>query len=214
MKQKILTYQYYDILLSYFVALLLISNIAATKPILIGPFLFDGGAILFPLTYIIGDVITEVYGFKKARRAILVAFSISILAALTFIAVQHLPGAPEYENQAAFEAVLGFVPQIVIASLVAFFSGQLINSYVLSKMKQKWGEKNLWLRLLSSSVAGELIDTILFCTIAFYGIITGWSFVNYVVVGVAYKLTVEVLLLPVTYRVISYIKKRETTQEA
>lgn len=210
MKQSITTLsRQYDIFLALLVALLLISNIAATKLIVIGPFIMDGGAILFPLTYIIGDILAEVYGLKKAKRAIFTGLAVSALAALTFLAVQYLPGAPEYTNQAAFEAVLGFVPQIVIASLAAFFCGQFVNAYVLVKIKEKWGERKLWVRLLSSTVAGQLVDTIIFCTIAFYGIITGWSFINYVVVGVAYKVAMEIILLPVTYRIIMLVKRHE-----
>lgn len=204
-----LHYRHFDILLALFVAILLISNIAATKLLAVGPFIMDGGAILFPLTYIIGDVLAEVYGLKAAKRAIWTAFGVSALAALTFLAVQYLPGAPEYANQAAFEAVLGFVPQIVIASLAAFLCGQFMNAYVLVKMKEKWGDKNLWARLLGSTIAGQFVDTIIFCTIAFYGVITGWSFANYVLVGVAYKVAMEIILLPVTYRVIAVIKRHE-----
>lgn len=199
----------FDIVLALFVVLLLISNIAATKLLAIGPFIMDGGAILFPFTYIIGDVLAEVYGLKSAKRAIFVAFFASVLAALTFLAVQYLPGAPEYQNQAAFEAVLGFVPQIVIASLAAFFCGQFINAYVLVKMKEKWGEKNLWARLIGSTIAGQLVDTIIFCTIAFYGVVTGWSFINYVVVGVAYKVILEIILLPLTYKAVAFVKRHE-----
>ena len=195
--------------MALFVALLLISNIAATKLLEIGPFIMDGGAILFPFTYIIGDVLAEVYGLKAAKRAILTAFGVSILAALTFLAVQLLPGASEYTDQAAFEAVLGFLPHIVIASLAAFLFGQFINAYALVKIKEKWGEKNLWVRLIGSTIAGQLVDTIIFCTIAFYGILTGWSFVNYVIVGVAYKVAIEIILLPITYRVIATIKRHE-----
>lgn len=209
-KTSALRYRLFDILLALFVALLLISNIAATKLLAIGPFIMDGGAILFPLTYIIGDVLAEVYGLKAAKRAIFTAFGVSALAALTFLAVQYLPGAPEYTNQAAFEAVLGFVPQIVIASLAAFLAGQFINAYVLIKIKEKWGEKHLWARLIGSTIAGQFVDTIIFCTIAFYGVITGWSFINYVLVGVAYKVAVEIILLPVTYRVVAIIKRQET----
>lgn len=209
-KTSALRYRHFDILLALFVALLLISNIAATKLLAIGPFIMDGGAILFPLTYIIGDVLAEVYGLKAAKRAIFTAFGVSALAALTFLAVQYLPGAPEYTNQAAFEAVLGFVPQIVIASLAAFLAGQFINAYVLIKIKEKWGEKHLWARLIGSTIAGQFVDTIIFCTIAFYGVITGWSFINYVLVGVAYKVAVEIILLPVTYRVVAIIKRQET----
>lgn len=209
-KTSALRYRHFDILLALFVALLLISNIAATKLLAIGPFIMDGGAILFPLTYIIGDVLAEVYGLKAARRAIFTAFGVSALAALTFLAVQYLPGAPEYTNQAAFEAVLGFVPQIVIASLAAFLAGQFINAYVLIKIKEKWGEKHLWARLIGSTIAGQLVDTVIFCTVAFYGVITGWSFINYVLVGVAYKVAMEIILLPVTYRVVAIIKRQET----
>ena len=209
-KTSALRYRHFDILLALFVALLLISNIAATKLLAIGPFIMDGGAILFPLTYIIGDVLAEVYGLKAAKRAIFTAFGVSALAALTFLAVQYLPGAPEYTNQAAFEVVLGFVPQIVIASLAAFLAGQFINAYVLIKIKEKWGEKHLWARLIGSTIAGQFVDTIIFCTIAFYGVITGWSFINYVLVGVAYKVAMEIILLPVTYRVVAIIKRQET----
>lgn len=202
------THKHFDIILAIFVALLIISNIAATKLVAIGPFIMDGGAILFPFTYIIGDVLAEVFGLKAAKRAILTAFAASILTALTFLAVQYLPSAAEYANQAAFEAVLGFVPQIVIASLAAFLTGQFVNAYVLVKMKEKWGEKNLWTRLLGSTVAGQLVDTVLFCTIAFYGALTGWSFINYVLIGVAYKISMEIILLPITYRVIHCMKRR------
>ena len=195
--------------MALFVALLLISNIAATKLLEIGPFVVDGGAILFPFIYIIGDVLAKMYGLKAAKRAILTSLAVSILAALTFLTVQALPGAPEYANQAAFEAVLGFVPHIVIASLAAFLFGQFINAYVLVKIKEKWGEKNLWARLIGSTIAGQLVDTIVFCTIAFYGTLTGWAFVNYVVVGVVYKVAMEIILLPITYRVIAIIKRHE-----
>lgn len=201
--------KHYDIILALFAALLIISNIAATKLIAIGPFILDGGAILFPLTYIIGDILAEVYGLQKTKRAIFTAFGASVLAALTFLAVQYLPGAPDYTNQAAFEAVLGFVPRIVLASLAGFLCGQFINAVVLVKIKEKWGEKRLWVRLVSSTVAGELADTTVFCTIAFLGILDGWSFINYVLVGVAYKIAIEVIMLPVTYRVIRFLKRHE-----
>lgn len=206
------SYKHYDIILAIFVGLLLISNIAATKLIEIGPFILDGGAILFPLTYILGDLITEVYGLRRAKRAILTATGISILAALTFLAVQYLPGAAAYANQAAFEAVLGFVPQIVMASLAAFMAGQFINAYVLSWIKTKWGRSHLWVRLLSSSVVGQIIDTVIFCTVAFFGTLTGLEFLNYVAIGVAYKIGIEILLLPVTYRAINRVRRHELAE--
>jgi len=203
----------YPGIVAVFVALLLISNIGAVKLIEFGPFITDGGAFLFPLVYIVGDVLAEVYGWKAARRAIILAFAMSALAAFTFWLVQISPPAEAWENQAAFEAVLGFVPRIVLASILGFLVGQLLNAYVLVWIKKRTQEKRLWARLLGSTVVGEFADTVVFCTIAFYGVITGGDFLTYVLVGFAYKTAVEVILLPVTYRVIAFVKKREPTYE-
>jgi uncharacterized integral membrane protein (TIGR00697 family) len=203
----------YPGIVAVFVALLLISNIGAVKLIEFGPFITDGGAFLFPLVYIVGDVLAEVYGWKAARRAIILAFAMSALAALTFWLVQISPPAEAWENQAAFESVLGFVPRIVLASILGFLVGQLLNAYVLVWIKRRTQEKRLWARLLGSTVVGEFADTVVFCTIAFYGVITGGDFLTYVLVGFAYKTAVEVILLPVTYRVIAFVKKREPTYE-
>jgi uncharacterized integral membrane protein (TIGR00697 family) len=194
-----------------FVGLLLISNIGAVKLIEFGPIITDGGAFLFPLVYIVGDVLSEVYGFKAARKAIYTGFAMAVLASFTFYLVQISPAASDWGNQSAFESVLGFVPQIVLASISGFLVGQLLNSWVLVKIKEKTKEKKLWLRLIGSTAVGELADTLVFCTIAFYGVITGWNFVNYVVVGYLYKTLVEVLLLPVTYNVIKIVKKKEAS---
>ncbi|MDI9588272.1 MAG: queuosine precursor transporter [Gleimia sp.] len=206
----------YDLVAVSFVAFLILSNIAATKLIgvEIGPafLVFDGGAILFPLTYILGDVLAEVYGFQRAKRAILMGFVFSIIAALTFLVVGAAPPGPGYENQDAFVAVLGFVPRIVTASVLGYLAGQLLNSWVLVKIKERWGEEHLWARLLGSTLVGEFADTLIFCTVAFYGVITGAEFLNYLVVGYVYKVGVEVVLLPVTYRVIAAIKKAESKQ--
>ena len=208
----------YDIVAISFVALLILSNIAATKliGIHIGPALlvFDGGAVLFPLTYILGDVLSEVYGFSRARRAILAGFAFSILAALTFLVVGAAPAGPGYETQEAFVAVLGFVPRIVAASVLGYLAGQLLNSWVLVRIKAKWGERHLWARLIGSTLVGEFADTLIFCTVAFYGVITGAEFLNYLFVGYVYKVGVEVILLPVTYRVIGWIKRIESYEES
>ena len=203
-----------------FVALLLISNVAATKLIAFGPewspfglpvlpIITDGGALLFPLTYVLGDVLAEVFGMRGARRAILLGFGISLLASLTFLAVGAAPAAPGYENQEAFVAVLGFVPRIVVASLAGYLVGQFLNAWVLVKLKQ-WREgKGMWKRLLGSTVVGEAADTTIFCLIAFGGQIDGGTMLNYIVVGYLFKVSVEAVLLPVTYRVISLVRSRE-----
>lgn len=207
----------YAIVVSVFCSLLLISNIAATKTItivesgvpLLGGIFTDGGALLFPLTYILGDVLAEVYGFTQARRAIWVGFAMAALASVTFLIVGAAPPGPGYTNQAAFQAVLGFVPRIVIASLIGYAVGQLLNAYVLVWLKRR-GEGRLWARLVGSTVVGEFADTALFCFIAFVGIFPTWgSLLSFTVVGYLYKVGVEVLFLPVTYAVIRAIKRRE-----
>ena len=207
----VVTRSYYPVISAVFVALLVISNVGAVKLISAGPLILDGGAFLFPLVYIAGDVLSEVYGFKAARKTIYIGFGMAILSALTFWLIQMSPSANGWENQGAFEAILGFVPRIVLASVCGFLVGQLLNAYVLVKIKARTNEGSLWLRLIGSTVVGEFADTIVFCTIAFYGIITGGDFLNYVIVGYFYKTLLEVLLLPVTYRVIAYVKANEPT---
>ncbi len=210
----------YDLIAALFVALLLISNIAATKLIAIGPawapfglpllpIITDGGAILFPLTYVLGDVLAEVYGMRGARRAILLGFVIAALASVTFLLVGLAPPAPGYEDQEAFQAVLGFVPRIVAASLAGYLVGQLLNARVLVTLKERQGGKGLWARLLGSTIVGEAADTVLFCLIAFGGRIDGGTMLNYIVIGYVFKVSVEVLVLPITYRVISLVRRRE-----
>ena len=208
------TSSFYPVISAVFVALLVISNVGAVKLITVGPLILDGGAFLFPLVYITGDVLSEVYGFKAARKTILIGFGMAILSALTFWLIQMSPSAPGWENQSAFEAILGFVPRIVLARVCGFLIGQLLNSYVLVKIKARTNESALWVRLIGSTVVGELADTLVFCTIAFYGILTGADFVNYVVVGYIYKTLLEVVLLPITYRVIAYVKANEPTYAA
>lgn len=199
----------YPIIAAIFCALLLISNIGATKFIDVGFIKTDGGAFLFPLTYILGDVLTEVYGFKAARRVIYTGFGLGALAGLTFWVVQLAPAAAEWPNQEAFEAILGFVPQIVLASIIAFLCGQLSNSWTLVQIKKRTAEKKLWARLIGSTVVGEFVDTVVFTMIASLGRLSFDEFLNYFVVGYVYKTMLEVILLPITYRVIRIVKARE-----
>lgn len=210
----------YDLVVALFVSLLLISNVAATKLIAFGPewspfglpvlpVITDGGALLFPLTYVLGDVLAEVFGMRGARRAILLGFGVSLLASLTFLAVGAAPAAPGYENQEAFVAVLGFVPRIVTASLAGYLVGQFLNAWVLVKLKQWRDGRGMWARLLGSTVVGEAADTTIFCLIAFGGEIDGGTMLNYIVVGYVFKVSVEAVLLPITYRVIALVRRRE-----
>lgn len=203
------TFKYYDIILTVFAAILLISNLAGTKLIAFGPIITDGGAILFPISYILGDVLTEIYGYKYARRAIWVGLGVMLLAVLCFTIVRYMPPAPEYTAQASYEAVLGFFPRIVAASLAAFLTGSFLNSFVLAKLKVKTKGKKLWLRLIGSTVVGELCDTVVFAFIAFGGILQGMNMVTYILIGWIFKTVVEIVFLPITYRVIDKMKQVE-----
>ena len=221
---------YYGYLIALFVGVMLISNVAGTKGVLLFPdlgfelgflsldgFVTDGAFLLFPLAYVLGDVISEVYGFKAMRRVIVSGFAVLALAALTFTVTTHLPPAPFYENQDAFEAVAGVIPQFFLAGLAGYVVGELLNSYVLVWMKRRTGERTLWARLLGSTVVGQLADTLVFCTIAApaLGMVLGsGDYWNYVVIGFVWKTLVEAILLPVTYLVIGWIKKREPTYQA
>lgn len=216
---------HFDVLLALFCVVIVVSNIAATKPIEVGsgsvtvgpvqfwPLVFDGGAVLFPLAYVLGDVISEVYGFAAARRAILVGFAAALLATATFAVVDRIPGASFYENQEAFSAVVGPVAQIVAASLAGYVTGQFLNAWVLVRMKERTAEHRLVARLVGSTGVGELADTFIFCAIAAtaIGIDSVGVFLNYFVVGVLFKVAVELLVMPVTVRVIGWLKRREPT---
>jgi queuosine precursor transporter len=199
----------YPYVIVAFVACLLISNIATTKLISFGPIITDGGFFLYPLTYLIDDVLSEVYGFKAARRAILVGFAVMMVACLNFYLVEISPAAPGWNNQGAYSAILGFVPRIVLASMCGYLAGEFLNTFVIVKLKARNREQKLWLRLVTSTIVAELIDTLVFCTVAFYGVITGPEFANYVFFGYVYKTLLEIVLLPVTYPVIGWIKRRE-----
>lgn len=201
--------KYYDIILASFVAVLLISNLAAVKLITVGSIITDGGAVLFPLAYIFGDVLTEVYGYKYARRAIWTGFGVMLVAVAAFTLVRYLPASPEWGLQQSYVDILGFFPRIVAASLIAYLVGEFLNAFVLAKLKVKYGGEKLWLRLIGSTVVGQLFDTIVFGLVAFGGILSASSMVNFVLVGWIFKVGVEIVMLPITYRVIAFLKQTE-----
>lgn len=210
---------YFGIMLAVMAVVLILSNIGASKGVVLGPVVTDGGFFLFPLAYILGDVISEVYGFKVARKAIITTFALSVFAAVCYWVIIALPGFDDdfgTAKQAALEGAVGPVPQIVLASLLAFFAGQTINSWILVRMKARTGEKSLWARIMSSSVAGEFVDTLIFCSIAasVIGISDVGTFANYVLVGFLYKTLVEFLFVPVTTLAIGWVKKREPSYGA
>lgn len=207
---------YYPVLVAVFTALVIISNVTATKGVAFGPVITDGGFIVFPLTYVIGDVLAEVYGFRAARRAILLGFLMNGLAACAFWVTVYLPAADFYPNQEHFANVVGAYTQLIVAGLAGFIVGQTINAWTVVKIKQRTRERHLWARLVGSTFAGQLGDTLVFCAIAAPAIgISGiGDFATYAALGWIYKTGVEVVMLPLTYRVIAYIKRREPTYRA
>jgi uncharacterized integral membrane protein (TIGR00697 family) len=207
---------YYPILVAVFTALVIISNVTATKGVAFGPIITDGGFIVFPLTYVIGDVLSEVYGFKAARRAIYLGFSMNALAALAFWVTIYLPAADFYTNEEHFENVVHAYTQLIVAGLAGFIVGQTINAWVVVKIKERTKEKHLWARLVGSTFAGQLGDTLVFCSIAAgaIGITSFKDLAVYTALGWFYKTAVEVVMLPITYRVIAHIKRREPTYQA
>ncbi|MBC2681255.1 queuosine precursor transporter [Corynebacterium anserum] len=201
----------YPIFVAVFIGVLIVSNITATKGVAIGPLVTDGAFFLFPLSYVIGDVLSECYGYKATRNAVWAGFAILALAMLCFFIAIKLPPAEFYDNQAAFETVLGTVPQLVLAGLAGYIFGQLLNAWSLNVIKKHTGEKALWARLMGSTIVGEFVDTLIFCSIAATAIgIDSWgAFINYVVVGFFWKTFVEFCVMPITYAVIAWVKKNE-----
>ncbi len=202
-------YYYFDYLMALFVAVLLISNIASTKIVQLWYFSFDGGTLLFPLSYIFGDILTEVYGYKKARKVIWVGFFSAGLMAIVLMIVTALPAAEDWPYQEAFKNILGLAPRIVLASLVAYFAGEFSNSYIMAKLKIKTKGKYLWLRTISSTLVGEGIDTVLFILIAFWGVLPTGLLITIFISNYIFKSGFEIILTPVTYKVVNFLKKKE-----
>ena len=203
------TYRYFYILASAFVAVLLISNIASTKMVDFGVFTFDGGTLLFPLAYIFGDVLTEVYGYKNSRKIIWNGFLWIAIGAIIFSIVDLLPSPKDYPFSASFHDILGQTPRIVLASLIAYLAGEFSNSFVLAKMKILTKGKWLWSRTIGSTIVGEFVDTGLFLFIAFFGVLSNDLLVSVLISNYIFKVGVETLFTPITYKVIQFFKKNE-----
>lgn len=202
-------YKYLATLSVFFVSVLLISNVASTKIVDFGWFTFDGGTLLFPLSYIFGDILTEVYGYKRSRSVIWLGFFCALVMSAVFMIVGALPAAPDWGNQAAYDAILGLTPRIVLASLFAYFCGEFSNSFILAKMKIATNGKWLWTRTIGSTVVGELVDSTLFIMIAFWGVLPGTVLLTLIVSNYIFKTAVEIVFTPITYKVISFLKKKE-----
>lgn len=207
-------FRYYDFVMAAFVAVLLLSNvIGAAKPaaIEIGgePWVFGAGILFFPLGYVIGDVLTEVYGYARARRVIWAGFAGLIFMAFMSWVVVSLPPAEGWEGQAAYESVFGQVPRIVLASIVAFWAGEFVNSYVMARMKIWTQGKHLWTRTIGSTLVGQGVDSLIFYPLAFWGVWENEAVITVMVTNWGLKVLWEVVLTPVTYAVVGWLKRKE-----
>ncbi|MDP9040318.1 MAG: queuosine precursor transporter [Acidobacteriota bacterium] len=208
-------YRYLDILTTIFVVILLVSNLVAQKvcafgPVFgVGPFYTSGAMLLFPATYIFGDIFTEVYGFASSRRAIWLGFFGTALLYGLSAAVIALPGAPGWKNQGAFATVFGFIPRMLAASLTAYWVGEFANSYTMAKLKLLTDGKKLWTRTIGSTVVGQGVDTILVITLTFGGVYPNSTLVRIIWQGYLAKVAYEVLATPVTYAVVGWLKRAE-----
>jgi uncharacterized integral membrane protein (TIGR00697 family) len=202
-------YRFFDLLLALFVVVLLISNLVGQKICALGPFRISGAQLLFPITYIFGDVFTEVYGFAASRRAIWIGFLASALLAIMGVITVALPPAPDWPNQAAFATVFNFIPRLVIASLIAFWCGEFANSYVMAKMKILTRGRHLWTRTVGSTVVGQGVDTVVLMVLAFGGTLNAKLIATLILSGYLGKVLYEVLATPLTYLVVNFLKRQE-----
>ena len=207
-------FRYYDFVMAAFVAILLLSNIiGAAKPAALKingqQWIFGAGILFFPLGYVIGDVLTEVYGYARARRVIWAGFAALLFMAFMSWVVVALPPAPGWPGQAAYESVFGQVWRIVFASITAFWAGEFINSYVMARMKIWTGGKHLWSRTIGSTVVGQGIDSIIFYPLAFLGTWSNEQVISVMITNWLLKVGWEVVLTPVTYGVVGWLKRKE-----
>lgn len=203
------SFRYYDTLIVVFVTVLLISNLIGPKICAIGPFRISGAQLLFPITYIFGDIFTEVYGYAGSRRAIWLGFFGSALMALFGMIVVWLPPAPDFRHQQAFEIVFGFVPRMVAASLLAYWAGEFTNSYVMARMKVWTRGRALWTRTIGSTAVGQLVDSVVVMTVAFAGRESWLTIGNLIFSGYLGKVLYEAAMTPVTYLVVNSLKRAE-----
>jgi uncharacterized integral membrane protein (TIGR00697 family) len=218
------SFRHFDIVMAAFVAILLLSNvIGAAKlssvaipwwpqgwwPAADGSFIFGAGILFFPVSYVIGDVLTEVYGYQRARRCIWVGFGAMVFMAFMAFVVVALPPADGWEGQAAYESVFGQVPRIVLASILAFWAGEFVNAFVLAKMKIWTAGRALWSRTIGSTVFGQAIDSAIFYPVAFLGVWETEAVIAVMIGNWWLKVLWEVVLTPVTYFVVGRLKRSE-----
>lgn len=208
--KPIRSYRFYDFVMAAFVAVLICSNlIGAAKVADIGGFTFGAGILFFPISYVLGDVLTEVYGYARARRVVWAGFAAVLFMAFMSFVVVALPPAATWTGQGAYEQVFGLVPRIVLASVLAFWAGEFANAFVMARMKLWTNGKHLWTRTIGSTAVGQGVDSVIFYPIAFLGVWTTSQVLTVLVTNYLLKVLWEALLTPVTYAVVKALKKAE-----
>jgi queuosine precursor transporter len=209
-------YRYYDLILGAYVCVLLCANLIGPAKVstvqvpLIGSVTFMAGVLFFPISYIFGDILTEVYGYARDRRCVWSGFAALVFAAVMAAVIVHLPPADFWRaKQPAVEEIFGNTPRIICASIIAFWCGSFVNSYVLAKMKLLTRGRWLWTRIIGSTLCGELVDSGLFYSIAFAGLWKGADLLTVTVTQYVLKSAWEVFMTPVTYRVVAFLKRAE-----
>jgi queuosine precursor transporter len=203
-------YRYYDLIMAGFVCVLLCSNlIGVSKVVTVAGLTFGGGNLFFPLSYLFGDILTEVYGYARSRRVVWAGFGAMIFASIMAWIVVTLPPAEGYTGQTALEQIFASTPRIVAASIFAYFVGEMTNSYILAKLKVRTEGRFLWMRTIGSTLGGEAIDSLLFYPLAFYGTWSNDLLLKVMLANYVIKVSWEVLATPLTYRIVNFLKKKE-----
>ena len=208
--QQSRSYKYYDLVMAAFVCVLLCANLIGVRKIVeIGGFELGAGNLFFPISYLFGDVLTEVYGYKRSRRVVWAGFGALALASFMSAVIVHLPPAHDFKDQAMIEWAYGGTWRIAAASLVGYFCGEFMNSFVLAKLKVRTDGTLLWVRTIGSTIVGELVDTLVFYPLAFYGVFPGDMLVKIMLASYCIKVGWEIVATPITYRVVAFLKRAE-----
>ncbi len=211
LEQKMSTkiYKYFDAVAVLFVTALLTANIIAVKLIDIRGLILPAAVIIFPISYIVGDVLTEVYGYRLARRVIWLGFAGNLLMVVAIWIGGRLPSAPFWQGQEAYNTILGFTPRLLVASFIAYLVGEFLNSFVLAKMKIATAGRWLWSRTIGSTLVGQLADSSIFISLAFLGVLPGPQLVKLIIAQWLFKSIYEALATPLTYLVVNTLKQLE-----
>lgn len=198
------------IVVALFITSLIAANIIAVKLVGIGAFVVPAAAIvIFPLSYIFGDILTEVYGYREARRVIWLGFLCNLVVVVAIWIAQVLPSASFWDGQQAYERILGFAPRVLLASFLAYLVGEFVNSIVLARLKVATGGRWLWSRTISSTLVGQALDSSIFMTVAFIGTVPGESLLGLIATQWLAKSAYEVIATPLTYAIVGYLKRKE-----